>query len=194
MTENGPSPNEQFPLPGVSRTGFLRPFITRPNIIVGDYTYYNDPRGPQHFEDNVLYHFDFIGDRLVIGKYCSIAAETRFIMNGGNHPTSWLTTFPFPIFGKGWEAAMPQSWPTRGDTTIGNDVWIGYGAIIMPGVTVGNGAIIATASVVTRDVPPYAIVGGNPATVLRFRFDQETIARLERLAWWDWDATRSRAT
>ena len=101
-------------------------------------------------------------------------------------PMTRLTTYPFPIFGHGWEAAMPSSWPTRGDTTVGHDVWIGYGALIMPGVTIGDGAIIATASVVTKDVPPYAIVGGNPATVLRFRYDDATIARLVAVRWWDW--------
>ena len=185
---HGPSPEIRCPIPGVTRTGFLKPFITRPNILVGDYTYYDDPRGPEHFEENVLYHFAFIGDRLIIGKFCSIAAEVRFIMNGGNHPTTWLTTYPFPIFGEGWEAAMPSTWPVRGDTVVGNDVWIGYGATIMPGVEIGDGAIVATATVVTKDVPPYAIVGGNPATILRYRFDDETIARLLAIRWWDWDA------
>jgi len=188
--QHGPSPETRYPIPGVTRTGFLKPFITRPNIVVGDYTYYDDPRGPEYFEANVLYHFDFHRDRLVIGKYCSIAAEVRFIMNGGNHPTTWLTTFPFPIFGAGWEAAMPEHWPVKGDTTVGHDVWIGYGAVIMPGVTIGNGAIIAAATVVTRDVPAYAIVGGNPGTVLRYRFDEATIRRLQRLEWWAWDAVK----
>ncbi len=191
MTDRtGPSPDTRYPIEGITRTAFLQPFITRPNIIVGEYTYYDDPRGPERFEENVLYHFEWSGDRLVIGRYCSIAAETRFIMNGGNHPTTWMTTYPFPVFGHGWEAAMPESWPTKGDTTIGHDVWIGYGAIIMPGVTIGNGAIIAAATVVTRDVPPYAIVGGNPGTVLRYRFDEATIARLQALAWWNWDAAK----
>lgn len=188
MTATGPSPDNRFPIHGIERTGFLKNFITRPNIVVGDYTYYDDPRGPGHFESNVLYHFDFTGDRLLIGKFCSIATDVRFIMNGGNHPTDWLTTFPFPIFGHGWEVALPASWPTKGDTVVGNDVWMGYSALVMPGVHIGNGAIVATAAVVTRDVPAYAIVGGNPATVLRYRFDPETIARLESLRWWDWDA------
>lgn len=190
MTPNGPSPSTRHPIPGVTRTGFLKNFITRPNILVGDYTYYDDPLGPEQFESNVLYHFDFIGDRLVIGKYCSIAAGVRFIMNGGNHPTTWLTTFPFPIFGGGWESAMPESWPVKGDTVIGNDVWIGYGALIMPGVSIGHGAIIAASSVITKDVPPYAIVGGNPGTVLRYRFDQPTIDRLMKMGWWDWDVAK----
>jgi len=190
MPAHGPSPDERHPITSVARTGFLRNFITRPNIIVGDYTYYDDPRGPERFEANVLYHFDFVGDRLIIGRYCSIAAEVRFIMNGGNHPTDWLTTYPFPIFGHGWEAAAPPSWPNRGDTVVGHDVWLGYGAVVMPGITIGNGAIIATASVVTQNVPPYAIVGGNPARVIRRRFDDDTVARLEALRWWDWDAEK----
>lgn len=183
----GPDPGARFPLDGITRLGFLKNFVTRPTIVVGDYTYYDDPLGPQRFEENVLYHFDFTGDRLVIGKFCSIAAETRFIMNGGNHPTTWLTTFPFPVFGHGWERATPPAWPNRGDTVVGNDVWIGYAATIMPGVTIGDGAVVATKSVVTRDVPPYAIVGGNPATVIRYRFDEPTIAKLLDLRWWDRD-------
>lgn len=190
MTAFGPSPDLRHPIHGITRTGFLRPFITRSTIEVGEYTYYDDPRGPEHFESNVLYHFDFVGDRLRIGRYCSIAAEARFIMNGGNHRTDGFSTYPFPIFGHGWEVAMPETWPMKGDTVIGHDVWIGYGAIIMPGVTVGNGAVIASAAVVTRDVPAYAIVGGNPASIIRHRYDPETIARLERIAWWDWDAAK----
>ena len=186
----GPSPDTRHPIAGVTRTGFLKPFVTRPNIVVGDYTYYDDPGGPECFEANVLYHFDFVGDRLVIGKFCSIGAGTRFIMNGGNHHTTWLTTYPFPIFGQGWEAAMPPSWPHKGDTVVGNDVWFGHDALLMPGVSIGDGAIVATRAVVTRAVPPYAIVGGNPATVLRYRFDHATIARLLRVRWWDWDAEK----
>jgi len=187
MAPFGPSPTTRHPIAGVTRTGFLKNFITRPNIVVGDYTYYDDPRGPERFEDNVLYHFEFNGDRLIIGKYCSIATEVRFIMNGGNHPTTWLTTYPFPIFGEGWEVATPTAWPTKGDTVVGNDVWIGYGATIMPGVTIGDGAIVATCSVVTKDVPSYTIVGGNPAQPMRRRFDDATVERLEALQWWDWD-------
>jgi virginiamycin A acetyltransferase len=190
MPHAGPSPDTRFPIAGVERTGFLKNFVTRPNIVVGDFTYYDDPRGPSHFEENVLYHFDFIGDRLIIGKYCSIAAEVRFIMNGGNHPTTWLTTYPFPIFGHGWEVATPSSWPNKGDTIVGHDVWIGYGATIMPGITIGNGAIVATLSVVTKDVPSYTIVAGNPAQPIRRRFDDAVVQRLEALQWWDWDAAK----
>lgn len=186
----GPSPKTRHPIEGTDRLGFLKNFITRPTIEVGDYTYYDDPNGVERFEENVLYHFDFVGDRLVIGRFCSIAAETRFIMNGGNHATTWFTTFPFPVFGNGWEAAAPESWPYRGDTVVGHDVWIGYGVTVMPGVTIGNGAIIATQSVVTRDVEPYAVVGGNPAEVIRYRFDPDVRARLEEIGWWDWDVAK----
>ncbi len=187
---HGPSPSVRNPLEGAERVGFLKNFITRPNIEVGDYTYYDDPKGPARFQENVLYHFDFIGDRLVIGRFCSIAAETRFIMNGGNHATDWFTTYPFPIFGHGWEAATPEAWPHRGDTVVGHDVWIGYGCTIMPGVRIGNGAILATGSVVTKDVAPFAIVGGNPAALIRYRFDEGTRRDLSAIAWWDWDVEK----
>lgn len=187
---HGPLPSLRHPLRDAPRVGFLKNFITRPHIEVGDYTYYDDPKGPEQFEKNVLYHFDFIGDRLVIGRFCSIAAETRFIMNGGNHATDWFTTFPFPIFGHGWEAAMPEAWPHKGDTVVGHDVWIGYGAVIMPGVRIGTGAIVATGSVVTRDVEPFAIVGGNPAAHIRYRLDEPVVNALMEIAWWDWDAAR----
>lgn len=190
MSTSGPSPSTPFPIAGVTRTCFLKQFITRSNITVGDFTYYDNPRGPENFESNVLYHFDFIGDHLVIGRFCSIAAEVRFIMNGGNHPTDWLTTYPFPIFGQGWEAALPERWPVKGDTTVGNDVWIGYGALIMPGVSIGNGVIVAAGAVVTKNVPPYAIVGGNPAKIVRYRFDEAAIRRLEQVAWWNWDVEK----
>lgn len=174
------------PQPANPRVVFLKNVVTNPNIIVGDYTYYDDPEHPEQFERNVLYHFDFIGDKLIIGKFCSIAAGVTFIMNGGNHRTDWFTNYPFPVFGHGWEHAMPDAWPNKGDTVIGNDVWIGYGAVIMPGVHVSDGAIVATKAVVTKDVPPYAIVGGNPAQLIRFRFDEEVITRLLQIRWWDW--------
>jgi virginiamycin A acetyltransferase len=184
---NGPSPRTRYPIAGVTRTAFLNTIVTNPNIVVGDYTYYDDFDRPENFERNVLYHFDFVGDRLIIGKFCAIASDVKFIMNGGNHRTDWFTNYPFPVFGQGWEHAMPSEWPHKGDTVIGNDVWIGYGATLMPGVQVGDGAIIATRSVVTKAVPPYAVVGGNPAQILRYRFDPETIAALLEIQWWHWD-------
>ncbi|MHB1096000.1 MAG: CatB-related O-acetyltransferase [Gemmatimonadaceae bacterium] len=186
----GPSPSTRHPITGAERVAFLKNFITRPTIEVGDYTYYDDPAGAERFEENVLYHFDFIGDRLVIGKFCSIAAGVRFLMNGGNHHVATMSSYPFSIFGNGWEAAAPELWPYKGDTCVGNDVWIGYGATILPGVTIGDGAVIGSLSVVTGDVPPYAIVGGNPARVIRHRFDDATIARLLELRWWNWDIER----
>ena len=186
MANDIPLPNNPYPLANQPRTGFLKNHITRPNILVGDYTYYDDPAGMQEFEKNVLYHFDFIGDRLIIGKFCSIATGVKFIMNGGNHRTDWITNYPFPIFGGKWTEAMPAWWPNKGDTIIGNDVWIGHSATLMPGVEVGDGAIIAAQAVVTSDVTPYAVVGGNPAKLLRNRFDAPTIDRLLQLRWWDW--------
>ena len=166
---------------------FLKNIVQNPHIVVGDYTYYHDFEDPASFEKNVLYNFDFVDDRLVIGKFCSIASNVRFIMNGGNHRTDWITNFPFPVFGHGWEKAMPTSWPNKGDIVIGNDVWIGYGATIMPGVHIGDGAIVATGSVVTSNVEPYAIVGGNPARQIRKRFPDNDIEELLRISWWNWD-------
>jgi virginiamycin A acetyltransferase len=183
----GPSPTTRYPIPGVTRTVFLNTLITSANIIVGDYTYYDDCEHPENFERNVLYHFDFIGDRLIIGKFCAIASDVKFIMNGGNHRTDWFTNYPFPVFGQGWESVMPDQWPHKGDTVIGHDVWIGYGATLMPGVQVGDGAIIAAQSVVTKAVPAYAVVGGNPAQIIRYRFDAATIEALLTLQWWHWD-------
>lgn len=179
-------------MPGFPQVCFLRNVITRPNIEVGDYTYYDDPDGAKNFEQNVLYHFPFIGDRLVIGRFCAIARGVKFIMNGANHKMAGISTYPFFIFGNGWEAATPApgELPYKGDTVIGNDVWLGYDALIMPGVTIGNGAVVAARSVVTVDVPAYAVVGGNPAKVIRMRFEEATIARLEEIAWWNWPADR----
>ena len=184
-----PNPATRYPLAGIERLAFLKAVVTNPMIEVGDYTYYDDPKGVERFEENVLYHFPFIGDRLIIGRFCQIAAETKFIMNGGNHSLDGLSTYPFYIFGGDWAGRVDgESDPNvRGDTLVGNDVWIGYDALIMPGVTIGDGAVIATRSVVTKDVPPYAVVAGNPAQVVKMRFDAETIDRLLALRWWDWD-------
>ncbi|MBX7104472.1 MAG: CatB-related O-acetyltransferase [Gemmataceae bacterium] len=161
-----PSTDEPYPLPGFPQVGFLKPLVRNPNIVVGDYTYYDDPDGPEHFESRcVLYHFPFVGDKLVIGKYCALARGVRFIMNGANHKISGFSTFPFYIFGHGWEAVMPQpdELPYKGDTVVCNDVWLGYESLVMPGVRIGDGAIVASRSVVVGDVPAYAVVGGNPA-------------------------------
>jgi len=184
----GPSPDDPHPLTGFPQVCFIKNTVKNPAIIVGDYTYYDDPEDSEGFERNVLYHFDFIGDKLLIGKFCAIARGVRFIMNGANHSQSGFSTYPFFIFGQGWESAAPKpgALPFKGDTVIGNDVWLGYEALIMPGVKIGNGAIIAARSVVTADVPAYAVVGGNPARVIKRRFDDATIAALEEIAWWDW--------
>lgn len=185
---SAPNPNQKFPLKGYDKLCFLKNVITRPNIIVGDYTYYDDINGIESFENNVKYHFDFIGDQLIIGKFCSIAAATTFIMNGGNHLTESVSSFPFAIFGEDWSQAMDgKSYPTKGNTVVGNDVWIGYNATIMPGVTIGDGAIIAANATVVKDVAPYSIVGGNPAKVIKKRFSDEKISELLETQWWNWD-------
>ena len=185
---NGPSPANPHPMAGFPQVCFIKNTVSNPNIIIGDYTYYDDPEDSENFERNVLYHYPFIGDRLIIGKFCALARGVKFIMNGANHKMSGLSTYPFAIFGNGWEAAMPQAseLPYKGDTVVGNDVWIGYDSLIMPGVTIGNGAIIAARSVVVSDVAPYTVVGGNPAKPIRERFSRETAAELEAIAWWDW--------
>lgn len=184
----GPDPTNPHPMEGFPQVCFIKNTVKNPNIIIGDFTYYDDPEDSENFERNVLYHFPFIGDKLIIGKFCAIARGVQFIMNGANHSMAGFSTFPFYIFGNGWETAQPQAGdlPYKGDTVIGNDVWVGYQALIMPGVKIGNGAIISSRSVVTSDVPAYSIVGGNPARVIRQRFTDETISRLEKLAWWDW--------
>ena len=188
----GPDPNRKDPIESFPQVGFLKNFISRKNIFVGDYTYYDDPMGPERFEDNVLYHFDFIGDKLIIGKFCAIARDVQFIMNGANHPMDGLSTYPFYIFGNGWEKSIPRAddQNIKGNTVVENDVWIGYHATIMPGVTIGHGAIVASKAVITKDVPPYSVVGGNPAKVIRMRFDENTIERLIDIAWWNWPVER----
>ncbi len=183
-----PSPNQKFPLKGYDKLCFLKNVIKSPNIIIGDYTYYDDINGIESFENNVKYHFDFIGDQLIIGKFCSIAAGATFIMNGGNHLTQSVSSFPFAIFGDDWSQAMDgKSYPTKGNTVVGNDVWIGYNATIMPGVTIGDGAIIAANSTITKDVAPYTIVGGNPGKEIKKRFSDDKIEELLKVKWWNWD-------
>ena len=185
---NIPDPNTVFPLANYDKLCFLKNYINNPNIEVGDYTYYDDFEAVSNFEKNVKYHFDFIGDKLIIGKFCMIASDATFIMNGGNHLTEATSAYPFAIFGGAWQHAMGgKSYPTKGDTVIGNDVWIGHNATIMPGVTIGDGAIIATKAVVAKNVEPYTIVGGNPAKPIKKRFSEDTISKLLELKWWDWD-------
>ena len=180
-----PNPNTLFPIPGSERTCFLKNIIKNPNIVVGDYTYYDDPEDIHNFEKNVLYHFDFIGDQLIIGKFCQIAEGVRFIMNGGNHYLGGYSSFPFIIFKSVWPH-VPFSPNSKGDTVIGNDVWFGNSVTIMPGIKIGDGSIIGTNSVVTKDVEPYSIIGGNPAQLIRKRFDDATIDFLLDLKWWNW--------
>ncbi|MBA3815480.1 MAG: CatB-related O-acetyltransferase [Parachlamydiaceae bacterium] len=185
----GPDPKTLHPIKDYDKLIFLNNFVKASNIIVGDYTYFDDRRhGADKFEEyNVLYNYDFSKVKLVIGKFCAIAAETRFIMTG-DHKLDALSTYPFPIFGHGWETAFNvHDLPVKGDIVVGNDVWLGYDSLIMNGVTIGNGAIIAARAVVVKDVPAYAIVAGNPAKVVKMRFDDHTIARLNEIAWWDWN-------
>lgn len=184
----GPDPNDKHPMKGFPQVCFIKNTVDNPNIVIGDYTYYDDPDDSENFERNVLYHFPFIGDKLIIGKFCAIARGVRFIMNGANHKLSGISTYPFQIFGAGWEKVMPEmkDLPYKGDTVIENDVWIGYEALIMPGVRIGNGAIVSSRAVVTRDVPAYTVVGGNPATPIRKRFPDDATAKLEAVAWWNW--------
>ena len=183
-----PNKNIAFPLKNYDRLCFLKNIIKNPNIIVGDYTYYDDFEDVHNFEKNVKYHFDFIGDQLIIGKFCMIASDVKFIMNGANHLSNAISTYPFAVFGNGWESAMEgKTYPNKGNIEIGNDVWIGYNATIMAGVKIGDGAIIATNSTVVSDVEPYTIVGGNPAREIKKRFSPEIVERLLKLQWWNWD-------
>ena len=187
---HGPDPRTRHPLGGAPHTVFLNTVITRATIEVGDFTYYHDPDRPEAFEDrNVLYHFDFIGDRLRIGRFCALATGVRFIMNGANHAMGGFSTYPFNIFGGGWEDGFDLASVTdglRGDTVVGNDVWIGREATVMPGITIGDGAIVGAKAVVAAPVPPYAVVAGNPARIVRYRFCDDTIETLLDIAWWHW--------
>ena len=184
-----PDKNQIFPLKHHNKLCFLKNIITNPAIIVGDYTYYDDDEDVYNFEKNVRYHYDFMGDKLIIGKFCMIASGVTFIMNGANHKMDGITTFPFNVFGEDWAIVTPtlEELPYKGDTVIGNDVWIGAEATIMPGIKVGDGSIIATKSMVTKDVEPYSIVGGNPAKQIRKRFSDDTIKELLKMKWWDWE-------
>ncbi|NCA79571.1 MAG: CatB-related O-acetyltransferase [Sphingobacteriia bacterium] len=186
-----------YPRTGDKQSIYLKSAITNPNIIVGDYTMYNDfVNDPTQFENNnVLYHYPINNDRLIIGKYCSIACGAKFMFTSGNHKMSSLSTYPFPLFFEEWNLKrenVTDAWDNEGDIIIGNDVWIGYEAVIMQGVTIGDGAIIGTRAVVTKDVPPYAIVGGVPAKIIKKRFSDEAILKLTDIKWWNWNEEKIR--
>ena len=187
-----------YPRQGDTETVYLQNVVNDANIEVGDYTMYNDyVRDPRDFQkNNVLYHYPVNGDKLKIGKFCSIACGAKFIFTSANHKMASLSTYPFPIFFAEWGLEgknIRDAWDNKGDIVVGSDVWIGYEAVILSGVHIGDGAIIGARAVVTKDVAPYTIVGGVPAKPIRRRFDDETIEKLESLRWWDWDAERIRA-
>ena len=186
----GPDPDTVHPMAGFPQVCFIKNTVSNPNIIIGDYTYYDDPVDSEDFERNVLYHYPFMGDKLIIGRFCALATGVRFVMNGANHKFDGPSAYPFSIFGAGWERVTPsiEDLPYKGDTVVGNDVWIGYESLIMPGVHIGDGAIIAARSVVVSDVEPYTIAGGNPAKPIRRRFEQDVVDELLDVAWWDWTA------
>ena len=188
----GPNPNEIFPNPKIPSLCFIKNVVKNPNIIVGEYTYYDDINGAENFESHVTHHYDFIGDKLIIGKFCAIAKGIEFIMNGANHRINSITTYPFNIMGNGWEKSAPylSELKLKGDTIIGNDVWIGQNVTVLPAVHIGDGAIIGANSVVAKDIPPYSVAVGNPCEVKRKRFDEDLIEYLLKIKWWDWDAEK----
>ena len=177
-----PDPDKIFPVSGVDNLIYVKPTVKNPNIIVGDFTYFGDV----DFEKHVTHHYDFIGDKLIIGKFCQIASGVEFIMNGANHQINAVSTFPFYIF-EGWEQKVPplSEMPLKGDTIVGNDVWIGQNATILPGVHINDGAIVGLNSVVASDIPAYTIVAGNPAKIIRKRFDDELVSLMLKFRWWD---------
>lgn len=188
----GPDPNAIYPNESIRQVVYIKNVITRPNILVGDYTYYDGPDGAERFQEHVTHHYDFIGDRLIIGRFCAIGRGVEFIMNGANHRMASPTTYPFNIFGHGWEKCTPSpaQLPLKGDTVVGNDVWIGQHVTVLPGVHIGDGAIIGANSVVSGHIPPYTVAVGNPCRVIRPRFDPELTAYLLELQWWNWDAEK----
>ncbi len=188
----GPDPNKIYPNENIKQVVYIKNVVTRPGIIVGEYTYYDDAGGAENFEDHVTHHYDFLGDKLIIGKFCAIGRGVEFVMNGANHRMSSVSTYPFNIMGGGWEAFTPAlaDLPLKGDTVVGNDVWIGQNVTVLPGVHIGDGAIIGAGSVVAGDIPPYCVAAGNPCRVIRQRFDEELTAYLLALKWWNWDADK----
>lgn len=183
-----PDKDKAFPNPDIPSLCYIKNVVKNPRIIVGEYTYYDDDTGAEKFEQHVTHHYPFIGDRLIIGKFCAIAKGVEFVMNGANHRMGCATTYPFYIMGGDWGgmiAPVKSELPFKGDTIVGNDVWIGQRVTIMPGVHIGNGAIVGANSTIASDVEPYCVVAGNPAKVIRKRFDKNIIDLLEYLRWWD---------
>lgn len=186
----GPDKKMLYPNENIKTVCYISNLPKRPNVKIGDYTYYSDNHdNPENFYSHIQHHYEFLGDKLIIGKFCAIAEGVTFIMNGANHRMEGFTTYPFNIFGGGWEKVTPtiEQLPFKGDTVIGNDVWIGQNVTIIPGIKVGDGAIIAANSTVVKNVEPYAIVGGNPAKLIKKRFSDEIIKILLKLQWWNWE-------
>jgi len=188
----GPDSKCKYPFKGLGYenekdTVFLKNVVKRSNVIVGDFSYFHDTNSVDFENNNVLYHYSFSKEKLIIGKFCALAEGAKFIMNTMFHSLKGFSSYPFSLFQRGWEKNFdPASLPDRGDTVVGNDVWIGYDATILSGKKIGDGAIIGAKSVVTKDVPPYAIVGGNPAKIIRMRFDENIVKELLEIAWWNW--------
>ncbi|MCB8816124.1 Vat family streptogramin A O-acetyltransferase [Desulfosporosinus shakirovi] len=190
---NGPDKNKLYPNERIKTVCYIKNLPKRANVEIGDYTYYSDNKNsPEDFHNNIEHHYEFLGDKLIIGKFCAIAEGIRFIMNGANHRMDGITTYPFNIFAGGWEKVTPtvEQLPFRGDTVIGNDVWIGQNVTIMPGVKIGDGAIIAANSTVVKNIEPYTIYGGNPARFIKKRFTDKNIELLLELQWWNWDESK----
>lgn len=185
-----PDSRKIYPRSYDQQTVYLKNVIDNPNIEVGDYTFYNDcDKDPRDFQkNNVLYHYPVNQDKLIIGRFCSIACGAKFLLNSANHTLNSLSTYPFPIMPEEWELEMDvtKAWDNKGDIIVGNDVWIGYEAVVLAGVTIGDGAVIGSRALVTRDVEPYTIVGGVPAKTIKKRFSDKVTAALQSMQWWDW--------
>lgn len=191
-----PNPNDKTPNPNLPIICYIKNVVNNSNIIVGDYTYYYGEDENDDFNKHVTHHYDFIGDKLIIGKFCSIAKGVEFIMNGANHRMNCISTYPFYIMGGDWGSALKphtDELPLKGDTVVGNDVWIGQNVTILPGVHIGDGAIIGANSVVSKDIPAYAIAAGNPCRVKKTRFSEREIEILEEVKWWDWNIEKIEA-